>query len=148
MQNSFTIFCLLQKAVMYAAQDFVFISPLTMDPGSNCCHGNYVKFKMVVMVKATCGGLMVIFFVIIVLYMSFIRIAGHCNACQWSYFKKGNGDIFWLVIEFVTFLLHIGILKRVKPVKVKLLCEQILVLLDSFSQISNKMFRGLIDTFG
>ena len=27
------------------------------------------------------------FFVIIVLYiMSFIRIAGHCNACQWSYF--------------------------------------------------------------
>ena len=61
MQNSFTIFCLLQKAVMYAAQDFVFISSLTMDPGSNCCHGNYVKFKMVVMVEATCGGLMVIF---------------------------------------------------------------------------------------
>ena len=61
---------------------------------------------------------------------------------------KVNADIFWLVIEFVTFLLYIGILKRVKPVKVKLLCEQILVSLDIFSQISNKMFRGLIDTFG
>ena len=52
------------------------------------------------------------------------------------------------MIEFVTFLLYIGILKRVKPVKVKLLCEQILVSLDIFSQISNKMFRGLIDPFG
>ena len=41
---------------MYAAQDFVFISPLTMDPGSKCWHGNYVKFKMVTMVEATCGG--------------------------------------------------------------------------------------------
>ncbi|MCV6636643.1 hypothetical protein, partial [Candidatus Albibeggiatoa sp. nov. NOAA] len=61
MQSSFTIFCLLQKAVMYAAQDFVFISPLTMDPGSKCWRGNYVKFKMVAMVEATCGGLMVIF---------------------------------------------------------------------------------------
>ena len=61
---------------------------------------------------------------------------------------KVNADIFWLVIEFVTFLLYIGILKRVKPDKVKLLCEQILVSLDIFSQISNKMFRGLIDTFG
>ena len=58
-----------------------------MHPGSKCWHGNYVKFKMVAMVEATCGGLMVIFFVIIVLYiMSFIRIAGYCNACQWSYF--------------------------------------------------------------
>ena len=61
MQSSFTIFRLLQKAVMYAAQDFVFIFPLTMDPGSKCWHGNYVKFKMVAMVEATCGGLMVIF---------------------------------------------------------------------------------------
>ena len=66
MQSSFTIFCLLQKAVMYAAdiyaaQDFVFISPLTMHSGSKCWHGNYVKFKMVAMVEATCGGLMVIF---------------------------------------------------------------------------------------
>ena len=55
------MFCLLQKAVMYAAQDFVFISPLTMDPDSRCWHGNYVKFKMVAMVEVTCGGLMVIF---------------------------------------------------------------------------------------
>ena len=39
MQSSFTTFCLLQKAVMYAAQDFVFISPLTMDPGTKCWHG-------------------------------------------------------------------------------------------------------------
>ena len=52
------------------------------------------------------------------------------------------------MIDFVTFLLYIGILKSVKPVKVKLLCKQILVSLDIFSQISNKMFRGLIDTFG
>ena len=59
----------------------------------------------------------------------------------------GNTDIFWLVIDFVTFLLYIGILQSVKPVKVKLLCKQILVSLDIFSQISNKMFRGLIDTF-
>ena len=49
-----------EKAVMCAAQDLVFISPLTIVPGSNCWHGNYVKFKMVVMVE-TCGGLMVIF---------------------------------------------------------------------------------------
>ena len=44
------------------------------------------------------------------------------------------------MIDFVTFLLYIGILKSVKPVKVKLLCEQISVSLDIFSQISNKMF--------
>ena len=44
---------------MYAAQDFVFISPLTMDAGSKCWHGNYVKFKMV---AASGGGFMVIFF--------------------------------------------------------------------------------------
>ena len=61
MQSLFTIFSLLQKAVMYAAQDFVFTSPLTMHPGSKCWHGNYVKFKMVAMVEATCGGLMLIF---------------------------------------------------------------------------------------
>ena len=47
----------------------------------------------------------------------------------------GNTDIFWLVIDFVTFLLYIGILKSVKPFKVKLLCKQILVSLDIFSQI-------------
>ena len=51
--------CLLQKAVMYVAQDFVFISPLTMDPGSKCWHGNYVKFKMVAMVEATRGDLVI-----------------------------------------------------------------------------------------
>ena len=63
MQSSVTIFCLLQKAVTYAAQDFVFISPLTMDPGSKCWRGNCVKVKMVAMLEATCGGLslMVIF---------------------------------------------------------------------------------------
>ena len=85
-QSSFTIFCLVQKAVMYAAQDFVFISPRTMDPGSKCWHGNC---------EVQDGGdgagdlwwLVGDFFVIIVLYiMSFIRIAGHCNTCQWSYF--------------------------------------------------------------
>ena len=52
------------------------------------------------------------------------------------------------MIDFVTFLLYIGILKSVKPVKVKLLCKQILVSLDIFNQILKKMFRGLIDTFG
>ena len=88
MQSSFTIFCLLQKAVMYAAQDFVFISPLTMDPGSKFWHGNYLKFKIF---GGDGGGdlwwLDGDFFVIIVLYiMSFTRIAMHCNACQWSYF--------------------------------------------------------------